>query len=229
MARFEEISSRDFEHEQGPKGCSCGMQGGNWMDYRNHIQLLQGLAETPKRLLVGQAISPTGRSQWTVWLDHVGYRADTPYGFPDRFRKLREAWREEKVARARAIIGSGSWKIIDYYDMFYPWITAINKTMGQDLVWRYDNQYMAYAQGLIAIGKQDQKGWACRLFDEMGGEAPTPTMTPLNNIASLIGRANKAQGTEQRVKRIREIDEVLAQMEVLRDVREGLYDKVTLG
>lgn len=235
QATIDEIRQPDFEHkivDPDRLRCNCGMQFERSLYWwQQHSLSVSALLAEPERLLLGEVISPHGRSTWTFWLDHVAYPTRPFWDASVYHTKQREVYQKDQVGILRAMENRRPWtKTSELF--YYPWSLAIAKNLGHDIVWPYPSKpdALSYAYKIIAR-KAIAHGWPYKLFEDMGGELPNlnppQPPTPLDAITDVIRKANNSSGMASHIRRLKEIDELLDQLDVLHQVRDKLYNKVT--
>lgn len=186
-------------------------------------------AENPSpMMLVGTATSMTGRSTWFFYVHNIFTDASLPYEA--------NTWRgntQEFVDRGKKVLKAlkGGTKWTDERVWGKPWIAAVHRP-GTDAISFSQTKWGALASCMYWMEKQESKGFRIDLdFDAADltkGNVVTPVLSPLTMITDLVDRVNKASTTESRIRRLKEVDEVLDKVEVLKHARTDLAAKLIL-
>ena len=204
----------------------------NW-----HISQVRAAIEslTPSGMtLIGKAVSPTGRASATAFVHNIWTPEPLPYAVPPWLGEYLRANKRGPQIILNAIDKHRPWNLITGSDsVFYGWAMGVNRT-GKDTGSVHDTEMGAMVSGLNALAKLETKNWDITLSvdfvdKEVTSKVIGPKKDSITVLSDLITKSRNAKDTKTRIRRMKEIDAMLDQMEVLKGVRAELHNRLLLG
>lgn len=217
---------------------ACGFYTDKFVEYSWgwHITQVRAAIEslTPSGIIaVGKAVSPTGRGSAAVFVHNIWTTRPLPYAPPSWATSYMTPKKGPEII-LNAIKKGKRWEQLpNNQAVFYGWAMGVSRT-GADEARVLSTEMQAMVSGLNVLAKLEAKNWDVTLsVDFVDKEITTHVIGPKKDsitvLADLITKSRNAKDTKTRIRRMREIDAMLDQMEVLKGVRADLHSRLLLS